>query len=75
MPWVPWQPPSPAALHLRALTRALADLSAIHTQQNNRALAAAASQALPHLVVREMQRHQKYLEQRMKEDTPGRSGR
>ena len=65
MPWVPWQPPSPVALHLRALTRALADLSAIHTQQNNRGLAAAASQALPNLVVREMQRHQKYLEQRM----------
>lgn len=65
MPWVPWQPPSAVALHLRALTRALADLSAIHTQQSNRGLAAAASQALPHLVVREMQRHQKYLEQRM----------
>jgi transposase len=65
MPWVPWQPPHPVALHLRALTRALAELGAIHTQQNNRAHAAGASQALPVLVVREMQRHQKYLEQRM----------
>ncbi len=65
MPWVRWQPPSPVALHLRALTRAIADLGAIHTQQNNRAHAAAASQALPALVVKEMQRHQKYLEQRM----------
>jgi transposase len=65
MPWVPWQPPNPVALHLRALTRAIADLGAIHTQQNNRAHAAGASQALPVLVVREMQRHQKYLEQRM----------
>ena len=65
MPWVRWQPPSPVALHLRALTRALADLGAIHTQQSNRAHAAAASQALPALVVKEMQRHQKYLEQRM----------
>src|ERR1700675_3255267 len=65
MPWVPWQPPSPVALHLRALTRAIADLGVIHTQQNNRAHAAAASQALPVLVVKEMQRHQKYLEQRM----------
>jgi hypothetical protein len=35
------------------------------TQQNNRAHAAAASQALPALVVKEMQRHQKYLEPRM----------
>ena len=65
MPWVPWQPPSSVALHLRALTRAIADLGVIHTQQNNRAHAAAASQALPVLVVKEMQRHQKYLEQRM----------
>jgi hypothetical protein len=40
-------------------------LGVIHTQQNNRAHASAASQALPVLVVKEMQRHQKYLEQRM----------
>jgi transposase len=46
-------------------TRAIADLSSIHTPQNNRAQAAAASQALPALVVKEMQHHQKYLEQRM----------
>jgi transposase len=46
-------------------TRAIADLGVIHTQQNNRAYAAAASQALPVLVVKEMQRHKKYLEQRM----------
>ncbi len=65
MPWVLWQPPSVVALHLRAITRAIADLSNIHTQQNNRAHAAAASQALPALVVKEMQHHQKYLEQRM----------
>ena len=65
MPWVPWQPPSAVALHLRAITRAIADLSGIHTQQNNRAHAAAASHALPALVVKEMQHHQKHLEQRM----------
>jgi len=47
------------------VTRAIADLGVIHTQQNNRAHASAASQALPVLVVKEMQRHQKYLEQRM----------
>ena len=65
MPWVAWQPPSSVALHLRAVARAIADLGVIHTQQNNRAHASAASQALPVLVVKEMQRHQKYLEQRM----------
>lgn len=47
------------------LSRAIADLGVIHTQQNNRAHASAASQALPALVVKEMQRHQKYLRQRM----------
>ena len=65
MPWVPWQPPQPCCPSLARIDCALADPSAIHTQQNNRGLAAAASQALPNLVVREMQRHQKYLEQRM----------
>src|ERR1700756_1370300 len=65
MPWVAWQPPSSVALHLRAVARAIADLGSIHTQQNNRAHASAASQALPVLVVKEMKRHQKYLEQRM----------
>jgi len=65
MPWVAWQPPSPVALHVRALTRAMEDLGVIHTQQTNRAHASAASQALPVLVVKEMQRHQKYLEHRM----------
>jgi transposase len=47
MPWVAWQPPSSVALHLRAVARAIADLGIIHTQQNNRAHASAASQALP----------------------------
>jgi hypothetical protein len=43
----------------------IADLGVIHTQQNNRGHASAASQPLPVLVVREMQRHQKYLDQRI----------
>jgi len=41
------------------------DLSLPSSREFNRAHAAAASQALPALVVKEMQRHQKYLEQRM----------
>jgi transposase len=65
MPWVGWQPPSPLALRLRALTRAIEDLGTINTQERNRELASVASQALPRLVVSEMQRHQKYLEHRM----------
>jgi transposase len=65
MRWVAWQPPSPAALRLRALTRAIEDLVTMNTQERNREHASAASQALPRLVVSEMQRHQKYLQNRM----------
>jgi hypothetical protein len=39
----------------------------MHTQDNNRAHALASSQALPRLVLRERQRHQRYLENRMKQ--------
>jgi hypothetical protein len=38
----------------------------MHTQENNRAHALASSEALPALVLRERQRHQRYLENRMK---------
>jgi transposase len=65
MPWVPWQPPSPLALRLRAITRAIEALSVMHTQEKNREHALASSQALPVMVLQEMQRHQRYLEHRM----------
>jgi transposase len=67
MPWEPWQPPSTAALRLRAITRAIEDLGVMHTQEKNREHALQASQALPMLVVREMRRHQRYLERRMEQ--------
>jgi len=62
MPWESWQPPSSLALRLRAITRAIESLGGMHTQQNNRAHALVSSQALPALVLRERQRHQRYLE-------------
>src|SRR5512138_767675 len=65
MPLVPWQPPSRASLHLRALTRAVEALNRMLTQEKARQHAAEASLALPRLVVSEMKRHQRYLEQRM----------
>jgi hypothetical protein len=37
----------------------------MHTQKNNRAHALSCSQALPVLVLRETERHQRYLEHRM----------
>jgi transposase len=65
MPPVPWQPPSPACLHLRSITRAVEALTRILIQEKAREHAADASAALPRLVVREFQRHQRYLEQRI----------
>ena len=65
MPWVAWQPPSALALRLRAITRAIASLGVMRTQENNRAHALGSSRALPALVLRETQRHQRYLEHRM----------
>ena len=67
MPWESWQPPSSLALRLRALTRAIESLGVMHTQENNRAHALGSSQALPALVLRERHRHQRYLENRMKQ--------
>ena len=66
MPWVGWQPPSPLALRLRAITRAIESLGVMHTQESNRAHALSSSRALPALVLRERERHQRYLEHRMK---------
>lgn len=65
MPWVPWQPPSSAALHLRAVMRAVEDLTSILTQEKNREHALAASQALPAFVLTELKRHQRYLQNRL----------
>jgi transposase len=65
MPYVPWQPPSRASLRLRALTRTVDALTRIVVQQKARQHAAAASTALPRLVVTELERHQRYLEQRI----------
>ena len=65
MPLVPWQPPSPASLHLRSLTRAIEALTCMLVQERTRQHAAEASKALPCLVVNELKRHQRYLEQRI----------
>src|SRR5512142_1008355 len=67
MPWVGWRPPTAPALRLRAITRAIESLGVMHTQEKNRDHALNASQALPSLVIREMRRHQRYLENRMEQ--------
>lgn len=65
MPWIPWVPPNLAALRLRGLTRAIEDLVVIETQEKNRQHALRASQALPVVVIRELERHQDYLQLRI----------
>ena len=50
---------------MRAITRAIEALGVMHTQEKNREHALASSQALPVMVIQEMQRHQGYLEHRM----------
>ncbi len=65
MPPVPWQPPSLASLRLRSVTRAVEALTRMLAQEKARQHAAEASAALPRLVVNELKRHQRYLEQRI----------
>jgi transposase len=65
MPPVAWQPPNPASLRLRALTRAVDAMTRMLTQEKARQHAAEASAALPRLVITEIRRHQHYLEQRI----------
>jgi transposase len=55
---VPWQPPSPASLRLRSVTRAVEAFTRMLAQEKARQHAAEASAALPRLVVNELKRHQ-----------------
>ncbi len=65
MPPVPWRPPSAASLNLRSLTRAIEAFTRMLAQEKARQHASQASHALPRLVVQELKRHQRYLEQRI----------
>jgi transposase len=65
MRWVPWVPPSLAALRLRSITRAIEDLVVIQTQEKNRQHSLLASRALPALVIRELEHHLRYLQLRI----------
>jgi transposase len=65
MPFTPWQPPSAAALRLRAITRTIAALTRMNTQQKNRQHALSASVALPALLLRELEHQIGYTEKRI----------
>ena len=65
MPPLPWQPPTAARLHLRGITRAIEALTRMLAQEKARQHASEAATALPRIVVQELKRHQRYLEQRI----------
>ena len=65
MPFVPWHPPSPAALALRALARRIAALTVLRTQERNRLHAARASAALPPVVRRDIEGFVRDVERRI----------
>jgi transposase len=65
MPLIRWQPPTAAALRLRALGRTIAALVRMCTQHKNRQHALAASAALPACLGRELLAQVHYTEQRI----------
>jgi len=65
MPLLPWQPPSAAALRLRALGRTIAALVRMCTQHKNRQHALSASAAMPASLVRELEAQVRYTEKRI----------
>ena len=62
MPCMPWQAPSRAVLQLRAITRSMAGLVKMATQEKNRQHALEASAALPAFVGRILHRHELDIE-------------
>ena len=73
MPLLLWQPPSAAALRLRALGRTIAALVRMCTQHKNRQHALAASAALPASLVRELEAQVRYTEKRIEAAPRGRA--
>jgi transposase len=56
MPFQPWQPPSPAAREICALSRAIHQLTEINVIQKNQLHAARATTTTPQIVIRELER-------------------
>lgn len=65
MPFQLWQPPRPAALELRALTRHIAALTQQHTRESNRLHALSASTVAVRWVPQDLKRSLRHLEQRI----------
>lgn len=66
MPFVPWTPPRPAALELRALSRHIYALKAILVEEKNRLHAARVAGSTPKVVLADLKRAIASLELRIK---------
>jgi len=71
MPFEPWQPPSPSALHLGALARRLEALTDLCAAEKNRLHATQAAEALPRSIRQDLERsirfHQRAAERLTRE--------
>jgi transposase len=65
MPFTPWEPPSAAALELRAVMRRVAALVEMRAQEHNRLHAATRSEALPAAVQMDVREHIRALGRRI----------
>ncbi|MDO8688454.1 MAG: IS110 family transposase [Dehalococcoidia bacterium] len=65
MPFQPWQPPPEEVLQLQALTRRIAQLKVIVTQESNRLHADQHRQTLGRQISQDLQFHLRYLERRI----------
>lgn len=65
MPFQPWQPPEPERLELRALTRRIAALTVLCTQEKNRLHAATATAELSMALRQDLETSIEQLEQRL----------
>jgi transposase len=66
MEFVPWTPPSPAALELRALARRLSTVVALMTEERQRLHAARATRQTPAAVLADFRQHLRQLTEHVK---------
>jgi transposase len=65
MRFQPWQPPAPEALELRAISRRIADLTDLLTQERNRLHAVSFVSSLGSVVRHDLEEHLRHLENRI----------
>ncbi|HEX3554231.1 MAG TPA: IS110 family transposase [Thermoanaerobaculia bacterium] len=65
MRFQPWQPPSPEALELRAISRRIEELTDLVTQEKNRLHAVGFVSALGEVVRQDLEAHLQHLEERI----------